>query len=323
MDELIVKQLLGEATDIELRRLASWRAAAPDNEQTYRDFVALWDQSGEAVRPSPSSPPSAADIVRVGEQRRRRARTRAARWAVVRSPVAVGAVVAAALAMLYLALPDAPPVDGPAVAISPVESSLGPDRTMTMSLSDGSVIRAASETMLEFPPRADRREVVLEGRAFFAVAEHELPFVVSTASGTVAVEGTRFEVTTSPGSLRVVVVEGSVALSSERGSSTVDAGQVAFLSEGTVARVVDRADVWALLDWRGGLLVFQATPLVQVAEEVGRHFGLPVRITDEEIGRRRITAWFGDESLDEVVSGVCIVVGARCEVGTTEVTIGR
>ena len=39
----------------------------------------------------------------------------------------------------------------------------------------------------------DRREVVLEGRAFFAVATDPVPFVVRTRLGQMTVRGTRFE----------------------------------------------------------------------------------------------------------------------------------
>jgi ferric-dicitrate binding protein FerR (iron transport regulator) len=82
--------------------------------------------------------------------------------------------------------------------------------------------------------------------------------------------------------------------------------------------VVDREDVWTLLEWPAGLLLFQATPLREVAGEIGRHFGRPVEV-DSTVARRRVTAWFEDESLDEVVSAVCLVAGVKCEVRAARV----
>lgn len=319
MDDLIVRWMRGEATDIEVRRLEQWRSATAENERAYREVVRLWERSGELTRPGPSSSPGVDRIVDAAETRRKRA----GRRAVLRSPwVGRAAAILALAAVSYLTFGTRGREIGSSAALTPLESSLGPHRVMTMSLSDGSVVRAAPETHLEFSAARDLRQVVLDGRAFFAVAHGALPFQVQTPVGTVTVTGTRFEVTTASDGIRVVVVEGTVEVRNHRGSAQVRAGQVAFLTEGSTTRILDHADVWALLHWEGGLLVFQATPLRQVAEEVSRHFGVTVRVSDDEVGARRITAWFDDEPLEDVVSALCIVADARCEMGGTEVTIG-
>ena len=81
------------------------------------------------------------------------------------------------------------------------------------------------------------------------------------------------------------------------------------------------ADVWDLLDWSGGLLIFQTTPLARVMEEVSAHFGVSVNLRDSVLASRTVTAWFEDETVEEVVGTVCQVVGASCTVGeTVEVT---
>jgi transmembrane sensor len=204
-----------------------------------------------------------------------------------------------------------------------VESSSSLGDITTLGLSDGSVVRMMPETRVEFPAAVDRREVVLEGRAFFAVAADPIPFVVRTRMGEVTVQGTRFEVLTNGDELRLVVVEGRVRLEGELGFVEVGPGQVAYLGLGSSPRVVDHSDVWSVLEWADGLLVYEATPLSMVAEELGRYFGRDVTIVDEALGRLRITAWFEDESLEEVISAVCLVAGVTCELSEAEVTIGR
>lgn len=320
MDELIVRRLRGEATDIEARRLDQWRAEASEHEEVYREVARLWERSGELTQPSVPSPPSVERIIRAAETRRRRG-LRLGALRLARLVEAAAVVTLAALG--YRAFAARGTLPGPATGLTPLESSVGPHRVMTVSLSDGSIVRAAAETHLEFPAASDRRRVILDGRAFFAVAHADLPFQVQTAAGTVTVTGTRFEVSTTPADTRVVVVEGTVQVGNEQGTTQVEAGQVAFLTRGSTARILDHADVWGLLDWSGGLLVFQATPLREVAAEVGRYFGVSVLVTDDALGARRITAWFEDEPLEDVVSALCIVADARCEVGGTEVTIGR
>ncbi|NJD20012.1 MAG: DUF4974 domain-containing protein [Gemmatimonadetes bacterium] len=111
-----------------------------------------------------------------------------------------------------------------------------------------------------------------------------------------------------------------VRVDGDHGGADIVAGQVAYLSTGSAPHVVDRGDVWSLLQWEAGLLVFQGTPLAEVAQELGRHFGRSVRV-DASIEDRRVTAWFEDEPPEEVVAAVCLVVGARCEVGDSLVTM--
>jgi ferric-dicitrate binding protein FerR (iron transport regulator) len=72
----------------------------------------------------------------------------------------------------------------------------------------------------------------------------------------------------------------------------------------------------------GGVLVFQSTPLPQVVEEVSAHFGVAVGIGDPALMARTVTASFADESLDEVVEFICLLVQAECEIGADGVIIG-
>jgi len=324
MDELILKRLRGEATDIEVRQLDHWRAESPENDLSYSAFHSLWKGAGEPEAPAVGPAPALDEIVREGDARRTRGRNWAARRAAFSSPWArSGLMVAAAAALVFLALPSDAGQDSPIHGLFPVESSSSPNDVTTLGLSDGSVVRMTPETRLEFPATRDRREVVLEGRAFFAVAADPVPFVVRTPLGDVTVQGTRFEVGASGDELRLVVVEGRVRLDGGSGSVDVGPGQVAFLRPGSSPQVMDHGDVWSVMNWPDGLLVYEATPLSLVVEELGRHFGRTVILEDDTLGQLRITAWFEDESMEEVISAVCLVAGVPCEVTGGDVRIGR
>jgi ferric-dicitrate binding protein FerR (iron transport regulator) len=137
------------------------------------------------------------------------------------------------------------------------------------------------------------------------------------------VVGTRFEVATSSRETRVVVVEGTVLLSGESGESTpAAANTVGVLAPGAAPRVEAVDDPWALLDWPGGLLLFQATPLSDVARELARRFGVVVTVADPALATRRVTAWFGDESLEQVLEAVCLVTNVSCRVAPGAAVIG-
>jgi len=324
MDELIVKRLRGEATDIETRRLDRWRTESSENDRAYVAFVSDWNMTGEPTAPAVGTAPELKKIMQEGDARRARGQVQAVGRAVLRSPSArYGLIAAAAAILILLTLP----MDGPRVSstqsLFPVESSSSPGDITTLGLSDGSVVRLMSETQVEFPSTVDHREVVLAGRAFFAVAADSIPFVVRTQLGEVTVHGTRFEIATTGDELRLVVVEGTVRLHGPAGAADVGPGQVAYLGRGSAPRVRDPGDVWSVLAWTHGLLIYESTPLSLVAEELSRHFGREVTILDEALSEVRITAWFEDESIEEVVSAVCLMASAPCEVDEAVVTIGR
>ncbi|MCP4251092.1 MAG: hypothetical protein GY778_28985, partial [bacterium] len=141
------------------------------------------------------------------------------------------------------------------------------------------------------------------------------PFAVETPAGRAEVLGTRFEIRAAGDSLRLVVVEGRVGLSAAGRSVEAQAGELSLITGGAPSQP-EPVDVWALLDWSQGLLIFQATPLQQALEEVATRFGRRAVIEDSTAAQRTVTAWFEDEPLQEVVTTICQVVGARCTVGS-------
>ncbi|MEJ2206350.1 MAG: FecR domain-containing protein [Gemmatimonadota bacterium] len=252
----------------------------------------------------------------MAEAERRRARQRASRSrrALLRSPwTGYGIAAAAALVLGFVGMEVWQGRGAAGAALATVESSVGAGRVVAIRLSDGSFVRLAQGATVDFPAERGQREVVLDGRAFFAVAPGELPFVVRTRGGEVRVTGTRFEVRDGGDGLRVVVVEGTVELTAAEQVFHVAAGQVATVAPGGIPRVADADDVWALLDWPGGLLAFQHTSLGDVAEQLEHHFGVDVRIGDPAVAGRSVTGSFQDEALEEVVDAVCTVTGIRCE----------
>ncbi len=309
MEELIVRVLSGEATELEVRRLEVWRAESPEHERTYTHMQRVWQVTGAppAERPVPP-PPLVAHVVAEAERRRSKVVSlagwraqRPRRWQLI-------AVAAAAVVLLILGLPR--------MQRQPTASfATGAGEHRTVTLADGSIVRLGPESVLDVRG-ASPRSTRLEGRAFFAVAtDSARPFTVETPVGETQVLGTRFEIASHADSLRLVVVDGRVALTASGTRVDVSQGEVSRVTAGSTPSEPVAADIWLLLDWPNGLLIFQATPLADVLEQIERHFGVPFTIGDGDLAGRTVTAWFEDESLSDVVGTVCAVVGAQCEVG--------
>jgi transmembrane sensor len=185
--------------------------------------------------------------------------------------------------------------------------------SLTVTLSDGSFVRLAEGSTLQEWNAEGRREVSLDGRAFFAVARDEArPFVVRAGAGEVRVLGTRFQVKTEGDEVETVVVEGLVGMSNSEGSVEVPAGHLARMGAQGIPTAREVDDVYAFLNWREGILVFHATPLAQVAEEVSRQYGRTLRVEGSGLSQRRVTAWFEGETFDAVAESLCVVTKAVC-----------
>lgn len=320
MDDAIAKVLAGEATDLDRRQLQNWRATSLQNERIYQTTRAVWREASAPDEPV-ASPPPAASLINEAERRRSAAREGRARVRLPRSAWVRYGLVGAAAVVVATVLHTADTGREPHLA--PLGSSANSANVVTMSLSDGSVVRLGAGSSVTFPATDGRREVALKGKAFFGVSHGDEPFVVRTAAGEVSVRGTRFEVSAAGEEMRVVVVEGTVSLRGRGDGVRVEAGQVGWVEGDAPPRVVEHDDVWSLLEWPGGLLIFESTPLEEVARELERRFQANVVIDDPELATRRITAWFDEEPLEEVVSAVCVVAGARCAVAGRRIRIRR
>ncbi len=322
MDELILRYLSGDATDVEMRRVEKWRDASADNARHVRELTVLWEALGHARGAARAPRPRAAALMEEAERRRGASRSQAARRALLRSPWAgYGLAAAAAVVAAFVGL-DAWRASTQGHGLSAVESAVGEGEVVAMTLSDGTYVRLARGATLRFPASAGRREVELGGRAFFAVPRAGDLFRVRTGEGDVTVVGTRFQVDVDGEGLEVLVVEGVVEVAAPGGTVRVLAGQVATVDTGEAPVVMAVPDIWSRLDWPGGLLVFQGTPLSSAAEELGRSYGVSVIVQDTAAARLGITGSFQGQSLEEVVEAVCAVTGIRCEVTPDGVLLG-
>ncbi len=319
VEDLIVRVLQGVAGDRDRGRLEVWRRAGPENERAFQEFARVWELGEDrALAAIVSSPPPLERITVEAERRREHVIPLRPQGLRTWRPWRLGFAWAAAAAVAMAAgVGVVSSLRQPLLVISS-----GPSETSTTQLADGSIVRLGAGSRVEIRGAA-QRSVRLEGSAFFAVAaDSSTPFVVRARGAVAEVTGTRFELRAGADSLRLVVVEGRVKLSA--------AGRGVEAGYGAVSRIIGQSppsppqqvDVWDLLEWPGGLLIYQATPLSQVVDEVSAFFDRPIVVRDPELLRTRVTAWFEDQSFEEVVTALCAVLGVECRVGDTA-EVGR
>jgi transmembrane sensor len=340
VDDLIIRVLKGEASPFEVERLRRWRNESSENDSYCEEISLVWELTAPEPQASASSPPGVEAILQAAASRGlngaagektfqgdslqteqespqgpgREGLGKRSR----RPPRRFWGLMAASIATVGLGIR----LVGPGGPEPLAEYTAPPGETRTVTLDDGSFVRLASGSRLQVWRIGDTREVSLDGRAFFAVTRDESrPFVVRAGAGEVRVLGTRFEVAEEEAGVRTIVVEGLVAVSNEAGSVEVPAGGLARMARGEVPALEAAEDVWGLLEWPDGVLIFQSTPLSQVAAEVSQHFGRPLVVADTSLQNRRITAWFQWEPFEEVAEAICMVLDASCSEGGAGVTV--
>lgn len=180
-------------------------------------------------------------------------------------------------------------------------TGIGEQRTVT--LADGSVVELNSKSRIKVRYSQRERSIdLLQGQALFRVAKDpNKPFIVASAGTYVRAVGTQFDVYKKSAGTVVTVVEGRVAVTGQRSRNAAGApplpnhepqrtlpatnsahglqpkpGEV-LLAAGEQLLIADAvsvpqpANIEAVTAWTQQRLVFDYTPLAEVAEEFNRY----------------------------------------------------
>jgi transmembrane sensor len=324
--ELIIRAARGAADERDLATLEAWRNADPEHEREYQELLALARAARSLGQELNSTPPGAQEIVSraerlvgsssspvPGQTGSSSPTSSPFRWRPALGPLtAAAAFVLLTFGLIRLGgdfLPTVTPPD-PLVTVATQTNE-----KQTVRLDDGTVIHLAGGSSLEVVDQGTQMDIWLVGKAFLAVRPgSERPTVVHTPAGEAVVLGTRFEVSSQGDELRLLVVEGRVGLKSAYGEVEVNRGQLSVMRSGAVESLESVPEPLELLDWMGGTLVFQETPLSEVAREIRWHYGVKVRLMDEELSTRTLTTVFDGQPLETVMAVICRTVQAQCQV---------
>ncbi|MGH7475237.1 MAG: FecR family protein [Longimicrobiales bacterium] len=315
MDELISRHWKRRTSPDEEWALQAWRDASDRNERYYQELIRLLELAATVENSGRILQPPAAALIHLAEAGTAEESASSSpgwkrRWLI---PVLA---TAAGLILVLGATQQLRRSGAPDIRLGAGEFHTGPGENATVTLGDGTVVRLAPASRLRVEDVPGQRLVHLDGKAYFAVAPMEgLPFRVRTRAGEAAALSTRFEVKVdgTDDDLRVVVVEGRVAVIAAGRRVELNAGHMSTVSAGAVSPPV-KIDFQPMVAWVGQFMAFHATPLRQVVEELEREYGARVVLTDSALARVTVTGWYLDRSFEEVVAIVCGVVSARCSI---------
>ena len=156
-----------------------------------------------------------------------------------------------------------------------------------IKLDDGTKVWVNAETKLKYPVAfvGDRREVVLEGEAFFDVAKNEKPFIVKTSFGDVRVLGTAFGISAyaSESESYTTLVRGKVSVEREGGEPVVilPGEQVVTSKDGKMIK--QQVDVEEFVGWKDGIYVFKEKSLGEIMKALERWYNISVDFQEKSL----------------------------------------
>lgn len=148
--------------------------------------------------------------------------------------------------------------------------------TFTLTLSDGTKVWMNENSKIVYPVEfsKNRREVIVEGEAYFEVISDSLaPFHVIGKKGGVRVLGTKFNFVSSEEQVITTLVEGSVEVNSPTSKIKITPSQQAVIGSDIQ---VSEVDVSVITAWKDGKYIFKSKPLSEVMEYLASWYNIKI-----------------------------------------------
>lgn len=285
----IIAYLNNEVNTTEKAALEAWRSADPLNEREFQQIKRVWEAKLEQVPDS--------DAEEVWEKLRVRIDEGSAK--VGRIPLSWRWRLAATAAIALLILGVWNLINRKSADWIEVRN-VHAENKMEHELKDGTIIELAPSAYLRYPAvfEGEKRAVDFSGQArFFVAHDSEQPFIVKTASNTVQVLGTAFDLMAHPDSSRawLQLHEGRV-----RFSSNQQAGSGVELSPGQSAIFDIKAQQFTQMDsiWvsyvnsRNGSYVIKEAAVREFANLLEREYEVKIKIVPTSFEKYKMTGKF-------------------------------
>ena len=169
---------------------------------------------------------------------------------------------------------------------------------VNIELPDGSNVWLNAGTQMQYPVSfmKDKREVILDGEAYFEVARNEkCPFVVRTHAMDIEVLGTKFNVEaySKKAVFEASLMQGKIRVKSSHNEKTAVVllpNYKTTLKDGRL--VVHKIDDYNVYRWKEGLYCFKSKPFTQIMEDLERYYDLKIQVDKKSIESVALTGKF-------------------------------
>jgi transmembrane sensor len=301
-DDLLVKYLLGEATETERSEVQEWIDHSEANRKHFEHFKLIWDESKKIAS---TSTVNVDDAWGRFQQRTQQQEERPKTITLPAKPInwmraaAVLVLLAGAGWMAYNLSTNK--------SVEPVSVHSG-NKILVDTLPDGSVITLNKNSSLAYNSKldGDTRNVKLKGEAFFNVApDKEHPFIIDVNGATVTVVGTAFNVKSTEGKTEVIVESGIVDVAKNQKAVRLNPSEKATVLIDKDAPFKESNTDELYNYYKTKELVCKNTPLSRLVDVLNEAYDTDIVIGNSSIKNLPMTTTFRDEPLDEILATIC------------------
>lgn len=213
------------------------------------------------------------------------------------------------------------------VPIVYTEFSTPPGVKSSISLSDGSIVKLNSGSKISYIKdfTTDKREVYLEGEAFFDVAKDaSRPFTVHTGKTSTTALGTSFNIKSYAGEPReVALLTGKVVVI----DSTLKKKFFLLSGHGVKVnpqkKIMDefRFDQASVTAWMNKKIIFDQTPIDEMVRTLENWFGVEIHIGKQPEEALLVSGVFRNESLRNILQGLSYTARFEYQIKDSNVTM--
>lgn len=216
--------------------------------------------------------------------------------------------------------------DSTLASAAPYNTLLVPyGRRARLQLEDGTIVQLNAGSRLVYPAvfRDKRREVYLEGEAFFEVAPNAAsPFFVYASGIETEVLGTSFNISAYPDDKQqsLVLASGSVRtqLASQRifgkHSRQLKPGEMATVNMENENLQVSTVNITTYTAWKDGRLLFYSVQLKDILKKLTRYYNIQLDLASTQPGLETCSGDLDlEENLENVLDVICATNSLRYE----------
>lgn len=314
---LIARHLSGEATDEENHSLEQWIRENDTNRKIFGQYKDLWERSRNINK---------LEKIDIGRE-----------WARFSQSAGIDKPVRKINSLKLLTRLAAAIIAGLIVGYSGLliyrnsqyEKVTAVDKAREVSLPDGSLVTLNAGSVIKYPKsfKGNTRIVKLDGEGFFDVVSNPIkPFSVEATEIIVKVLGTSFNIDVfgNKNIVTVIVDEGKVAIYDKSGadlSGVLLKGDKAVINSQTGTITKSKNDDPNFNSYKTGYIVFENTPLDQVANTLSKAYNVNINIERQEVYHSRITVTFTNKDLDYVLRTIEETLDLEIEKNNREIII--
>jgi ferric-dicitrate binding protein FerR (iron transport regulator) len=312
--ELLIKFFAEEISEEELDLLKKWLSASPENKRIFDEENELWRESSTRINLDNFNVDLAWDSISSkydfvsGERAITVFRKNNIRFITVAATFAL-IIITGSVALLFKARQTLNHLSASQIFVS---TNYGDKAHVILPDSSEIILNSGSKVQYDGNYNIKERKVKLNGEAYFQVKTNpEKPFIVKAGKIQVYAIGTKFNILSyeNEKNIEATLVEGKVAVITE-GKETINLqpDQQAVISKQTGNLVVNDVDSETITAWKENKLRLKDEPLEEALQKIARKYNVVFEVSNRDLYDLRYTATFIDESLEEVMELLKVVL---------------